>query len=236
MMIYWAAFILGLGSAFHCIAMCGPLAMLVPLPRHLSIGSKVLTLANYHLWRIMVYVSLGLIAGILSNATSLLPQVVAHQQSITLGLGLLLLFTSLLPIVRHLAERWGNNQTKGLLRWLMGRYQSVRQVNPTLASIILGVLHGLVPCGIVYSAVIMSMLSGNALEAAMMMLVFGFATSMTLMVVRLVGAKIQLPNTRWIQVSLSLVAILLVLRANRAVLLPSNQDQPSSIVAVPCHK
>ncbi len=235
-MIYWAAFVLGIGSAFHCIGMCGPLALLVPLPRHLSLSTKIMTLANYHVWRIIVYVALGLIAGILSNATSLLPEVLAHQQSLTLGLGLLLLVTSLLPIVRHLAERWGNKQTKGLLRILMTKYQSVRQVNPALASMILGVLHGLVPCGIVYSAVIMSMLSGNALSAGLMMLSFGLATSMTLMVVRLVGAQFQLPNARWIQLSLSLVAILMVLRANRAVLLPSNQDQPSSIVAVPCHK
>ncbi len=235
-MIYWAAFILGLGSAFHCIGMCGPLAMLVPLPRHLSLNSKILTLANYHIWRIMVYVSLGLIAGILSNATSLLPQVVAHQQSITLGLGVMLLATSLLPVVRHLAERWGNRQTKGLLSLLMTKYQSVRQINPALASIILGVLHGLVPCGIVYSAVIMAMLSSTALSAGLMMLAFGVATSMTLMVVRLFGAQFQQPNTRWIQLSISLVAILLMIRANRAVLVPSNQDQPSTIVAVPCHK
>ena len=62
----YSALIFGLISSFHCIGMCGPIAMMLPVDRS-NPTKKVIQIMLYHLGRLSAYASLGLIFGILGK-------------------------------------------------------------------------------------------------------------------------------------------------------------------------
>src|SRR5687767_11922505 len=57
---------LGAVSSLHCVGMCGPLAMALPV-HHLSKTQRFLSLLFYQFGRIITYASLGLIFGLLGR-------------------------------------------------------------------------------------------------------------------------------------------------------------------------
>ena len=61
-----SAFLLGLASTFHCVAMCGPIAMALPIGK-LNSTQKLVAIISYHLTRIIVYGLLGLLIGLLGE-------------------------------------------------------------------------------------------------------------------------------------------------------------------------
>ena len=60
----------------------------------------------------------------------------------------------------------------GLLR-LQGRFIPVRHAGQAL---VLGLVWGWLPCGLVYSVLVMSITTGNAIDGAILMLSFGVGT------------------------------------------------------------
>ena len=61
-----SAFIMGLAGSLHCIGMCGPLALSLPVS-HKNDLSRITGGLIYNSGRIMSYASLGLIFGSLGN-------------------------------------------------------------------------------------------------------------------------------------------------------------------------
>ncbi|MDP2160797.1 MAG: sulfite exporter TauE/SafE family protein, partial [Flavobacterium sp.] len=59
----YTAFIFGLVSSFHCIGMCGPIAMMLPVDRN-NQAKKIVQITLYHLGRLTAYGMLGLFFGI----------------------------------------------------------------------------------------------------------------------------------------------------------------------------
>ncbi len=85
----WSAFILGLAGSLHCIGMCGPIALLLPIPNG---KNRTLGIVLYNLGRITTY---GIFGAILGGVGSLFFIAVGQQYvSIVLG-SLLIVFTSL---------------------------------------------------------------------------------------------------------------------------------------------
>ena len=60
--LFISAFILGIVSSLHCIGMCGPIALAIPLNRS-SKTEAFIGVIEYNFGRIMTYTSLGLIVG-----------------------------------------------------------------------------------------------------------------------------------------------------------------------------
>src|SRR6187397_2243680 len=83
-----AGFLLGLVSSLHCIGMCGPIALSIPV-RHLSPINRNLALLVYNFGRTVSYAVLGLIFGFFGQAISL----AGFQQSLSILLGIFILFT-----------------------------------------------------------------------------------------------------------------------------------------------
>jgi hypothetical protein len=78
---------LGTLSSFHCVGMCGPLALALPL-QHISGMQKSISLIFYHLGRIAVYACFGLIFGLAGRGIYL----AGFQRWFSVGLGILMLF------------------------------------------------------------------------------------------------------------------------------------------------
>src|SRR5271165_4174517 len=84
--ILFAGIALGTISSFHCVGMCGPLALALPV-QDLSGWQKSLSLLLYHSGRILVYAGLGLVFGLAGRGLYL----AGYQQWFSVGLGVLML-------------------------------------------------------------------------------------------------------------------------------------------------
>src|SRR5438874_9923780 len=80
------AFILGFVGSFHCAAMCGPLALALPVTGN-SPSSFVLGRIAYNLGRVLTYIILGAVVGLIGHSLSL----AGFQGWVSVGAGVVLL-------------------------------------------------------------------------------------------------------------------------------------------------
>ena len=171
------AALLGLFSSVHCLGMCGGIigALSMGLPdqvRDSRYASSIMVCA-YNLGRITSYACAGLIIG---SAAFLLPGgAVAHSilqmiaAVVLVGLGM------------HLGgwlPRWSQIESFGARVWRLiqplGRH--LLPVNSPLKALLMGMLWGWLPCGLVYSVLLWAGASGGPVSGALIMLSFGVGT------------------------------------------------------------
>lgn len=163
----------GLAGSLHCVGMCGPL--LIGLSRRLPAGrSFAWEVLAYHLGRIWTYVVLGLLAGGLGQR---LHQALGARRGFLLVLALAIVVNGLLMLRRRttrfeqrLAERFG-----ALLRGVSGAV-GVGGGQGFVARLLVGVVMGFTPCGLVWMALVPAAALGNPWWAALGMLSFGVGT------------------------------------------------------------
>src|SRR5262245_33676687 len=141
-MEYWTAFILGLVGSLHCAGMCGPLALALPSPSHGTPGFIAGRLA-YNFGRLITYSLLGMVFGVAGHALWLAG--VQRWTSIILGLVLL----AGLIMSRRVALALPFARLVERLKLPMSTLLRRRSL-PALT--LLGLLNGLLPCGLVYVA------------------------------------------------------------------------------------
>ena len=88
----YSAFIFGLISSFHCIGMCGPIAMMLPLD-HQNEVKKATQISIYHMGRLTAYATIGLIFGLLGRGFFL----AGLQQKMSVFIGLCIIIVVLIP-------------------------------------------------------------------------------------------------------------------------------------------
>jgi uncharacterized protein len=174
------AFNLGLFSTAHCVGMCGGIltTMMFATPQagqktKLNVFKRSLA---YNLGRISSYSIAGLIVGILgeqfielsqnTNAHFIL-QCVAALVLIGLALNILGLFAT-----NKLTESIGMKLWKIIQP--LGKH--LYPINTLWRALLFGMLWGWLPCGLVYSALLLSLSAGTALAGMLTMLFFGLGT------------------------------------------------------------
>ena len=206
-MTFWAAFLLGLLGSVHCAGMCGPLALALPGAGRLPLSFLASRIA-YNLGRIVTYCALGMLFGLLGSALFLAG--LQRWLSLTIGLVLLLTlfrpenFRSWLPIPVFVV--W----LKKRMSFLLGR--------PSLFSIAaLGMLNGLLPCGLVYVAAAAAAVTGSLLKGVGFMAAFGAGTVPMMLAIslggRLVPVSFRLKLQRAAPAAVFLLAVLLIVRS-----------------------
>ena len=202
----WTALLLGLVGSLHCAGMCGPLVLALPL----GTGSTAKFLAgrlSYHAGRILTYCGLGLIFGLVGR--SLVLAGIQRWTSISLGLVLLFgLFSS-----RKLAL-W--QPVTGLIAALKRRMSGLLRRRSLWSLALLGLLNGLLPCGLVYVACAGATATSGPVAGMEYMAAFGLGTVPMLLGIsfsgRLVPTVVRLQLRKAIPVSVFLLAFLLILR------------------------
>jgi len=86
------AFFFGLISSFHCIGMCGPIAMMLPVDRN-SQAKKTSQIITYHLGRLSAYAAIGLVFGLLGKGLFL----AGIQQKLSIFIGIAMITIILIP-------------------------------------------------------------------------------------------------------------------------------------------
>lgn len=208
--VYSGLLVAGLAGSLHCLGMCGPIVLAFGnLGDDSRRGSRTLrafgTSLGYHAGRIWTYGVLGLVAGFAGSQMRAASIGVGWQRPLGLVAGGLVLATGLaaLGVLPGLSIDLG--KTGGCLGALTRR--------PWLAtlargqSLLLGAVMGLLPCGLVYGALIVTATLPTPWHSAIGMVIFGLGTVPAL--TGLVLSRSMVP--RWILTrSSSLAGVLLV--------------------------
>ncbi|GAA3529976.1 sulfite exporter TauE/SafE family protein [Zobellella aerophila] len=178
----WAALLIGLLGAGHCIAMCGGVAaafsMAIPKRQR---RWQWLYLLSYNTGRIASYSLAGALVGSLFASLAdvslgrqglIFLRVLTGLMMILLGLYLARWWFGLLKL-----ERLGNGLWRRL-KPLAGRFVPFRH---PFAALPFGMIWGWLPCGLVYSALTWSAVSGSMVQGALIMALFGLGTLPTLL-------------------------------------------------------
>jgi uncharacterized protein len=174
------AFNLGLFSTIHCVGMCGGIitAMMFATPdgeqkNKLKIFNRSLA---YNIGRVTSYSIAGLLSGLLglkivglseNGSAHLILQIIAALVLIALALNIL----GLLPFKRIL-ESFGMKLWKHIQPLGKGLFP----INTFSRAYFFGMLWGWLPCGLVYSALLLSLSSGTPIKGMLIMLFFGLGT------------------------------------------------------------
>jgi len=202
----WTAVALGLVGSLHCAGMCGPLALALPHAGNRPAGYFA-GRAAYNLGRIVTYCLLGFIFGLLGK--TLLLAGVQRWLSIALGVMLLIgLFAS-----RKLAL-W--RPIGVLVEQLKSRMAVLLRRHSFDALLVLGLLNGLLPCGLVYVACAGATATGDLFRGALYMLAFGVGTVPMMLAISLSGKlvpfSLRLKLLKVVPVAVFLLASILILR------------------------
>ncbi len=161
---------MGFAGSFHCMGMCGPIALSITLPDN-GHRSRFTTM-GYFIGKTLTYGILGLVFGFFGQ--QLILSGMQQALSVTIG-GLMLFFvllTMLKPVLFHQNKwtLWINKQLLPLFGILLNRKGGFS------TALLLGLLNGLLPCGLVYFGLTAAVATGNAIHATLFMLLFGAGT------------------------------------------------------------
>jgi sulfite exporter TauE/SafE len=174
---YTTAFIIGLLGGAHCIGMCGGImnALSFAIPeQQRRVRQAAPILAFYNLGRITSYTIAGAIAGLLGGYLQQTGSQVGPALRIVAGILLIAMGLYLAGWWRGLIylEKLGGY----LWKYLQPVGSRLMPVTKSSQALILGLIWGWLPCGLVYSALTWSVTSANWSQSALIMFSFGLGT------------------------------------------------------------
>ncbi|MCF6212815.1 MAG: sulfite exporter TauE/SafE family protein [Flavobacteriaceae bacterium] len=208
--MYLTAFLLGLLGSFHCLGMCGPIAFVLPLNRK----NKVMSIAQallYHLGRLLSYTSIGLLFGLLGKGL----YIAGLQQNLSVIIGILMILIVIIPssifskfkIVKPIYSIISK------VKMGLGLYLKKSSLK---AFFNIGILNGLLPCGLVYMALFGAVSTGSSYDGALYMMLFGLGTIPMMTAALIFGnfLKTSLRNKiqKAIPIFVILIGVLFILR------------------------
>jgi sulfite exporter TauE/SafE len=205
-----AALTLGFLGSFHCVGMCGPIALALPVD-HSNPTKRILGTLSYNLGRILTYGAMGALFGLLGKGFVM----AGYQQWLSIGLGVAILVGVLWPKSFNLSTPFLQPIYKvvAFIKQKLGGLFRKKSMQSLLS---IGLLNGLLPCGLVYMGVAGAIATGSPLNGSLFMMTFGLGTAPAMLSVTLLSGSITLQwrnNIRKVvPVVVSTMAILLILR------------------------
>jgi|SRR5690554_1043638 len=206
----WTALSIGLIGSLHCLGMCGPIALALPLNRknNFNIFSGSL---SYNFGRIITYALLGYLFGLIGYGFFM----AGLQQWISIAVGIFMILSILWPriIGKGSAALPSFSLWLGKLKGEMGK-RFGRKSNRNL--LVIGLLNGLLPCGLVYMGLAGAVAMTTASEGALFMIFFGLGTLPMMLAIAVYGnhikTKLLRRGRKLIPVFIILIGILFILR------------------------
>ncbi|MCG3863461.1 MULTISPECIES: sulfite exporter TauE/SafE family protein [unclassified Photobacterium] len=175
---FYAAFLIGLMGAGHCIGMCGGIAaaITIGIPESSQNSIRWIYLLNYNIGRLVAYTIAGAIIGAMlagiatingSNSPLILMRFIAAIMMIILALYIGQWWFGLNKLERVGQVAW---------RYISPLATSFLPLKSPIKALPFGFLWGWLPCGLVYSTLTWAAVSGSALNGAIVMLAFGLGT------------------------------------------------------------
>ena len=199
-----------IGSLGHCLGMCGPLNMIVAVQVGKSGLPRLQSSVLYHLARVSVYTLLGAMVGMLGSLLGLSRQLTSIAGVVSIFVGLMLLFLGM----GYLG--WFSVQLlEGKAEWWNLALSRLLDQDGWWGVIALGALNGLLPCGLVYAALLVAASSGTVWSGAVGMLAFGLGTFPAMLAVNLGAGRI---GVRFRQVMMRIAGSMMLLVGTQLIL------------------
>lgn len=203
----WTAFVLGFLGSFHCVGMCGPIA--------LAVGGKgsntfLFNKIIYNLGRSLTYAMLGLVIGSLGFSLSL----AGIQQGISIGMGILVVLLSL--SYKKADQFLSIPALSGVVSWIKSKLGRYLKSGSKVAFFSTGLVNGLLPCGMVYMALVVAMGMQSPWLGSAYMFFFGMGTIPMLLGLMISGDLLPIVRRQQFQKAIPylgmLIGILMVFR------------------------
>ncbi|RVT76560.1 sulfite exporter TauE/SafE family protein [Flavobacterium sufflavum] len=199
----YTALLFGLISSFHCIGMCGAIAMMLPVDRS-NPAKKVTQIITYHLGRITAYATIGFVFGLLGKGFFM----AGMQQKLSIIIGILMIIAIVIP-EKEFAKY---NFSKPVFR-LISRVKQVlgsqfkKKSYQSLFTI--GLLNGFLPCGMVYVALFGAIAMQSSGLGFLYMVLFGLGTVPLMSTVVYINSFLTVPVRNKIQQVIPYVVVLI---------------------------
>ncbi len=202
----WTAFLLGLVGSAHCAGMCGPLAIALPSAGGTAFGQFAGRIA-YNTGRVFTYMLMGAVFGLVGRGFAM----AGVQRWVSLTLGIIMLA----GLFASSGATFGVPMSRAV-GWMKGWFGALLRQRSIASLVVIGMLNGLLPCGLVYAACAAATTRDGAWNGTIYMAAFGLGTVPMMLGLAMAGAALQfrlrLRLQRLIPVSLAVVGVLLVLR------------------------
>lgn len=170
-----------LGGFGHCVGMCSPFVLFVSR-RYVAPEAGRAAAFRAQLWytagRVLTYAILGAIAGALGGVVQLAGAILGLQRAASVVAGAVLVLWALVALSDLVP---GLDTGGSLFAKVAARLKGRVPGHPFAVGLFLGLL----PCGLLYSAVIAAVARGGPLEGALALALFGLGTAPALLGVSL---------------------------------------------------
>ncbi|MDA3860750.1 MAG: sulfite exporter TauE/SafE family protein [Melioribacteraceae bacterium] len=206
----WTGFIIGFLGSFHCVGMCGPIALALPFGKQSNFQLIVGRLL-YNIGRSITYAIFGAIFGLFGKGIA----VVGLQKwaSIILGVSILLYYVTPDKFKGKLSITKPYQITSNFVK--KGFSKLTKNGSPS-SLFVFGLVNGLLPCGFVYVALAGALTTGGTVSGAMYMFLFGLGTAPIMFATSLVGKFLSVTlrqrMNKLIPVFAIILAIIFILR------------------------
>ncbi len=201
---FFAAIALGFLGSFHCVGMCGPIALALPVHNKPPL-LKFILIILYNLGRILTYALFGLVAGIVGNSLAM----AGFQQALSVTIGLVLLTSVVFSVKNNLSGY-------GFFIWIKSKLSHLFSKDTKPSLFIIGLLNGFLPCGLVYAGIAAATATADLLKGTLFMTFFGIGTVPLMFAIPLIGGSISLSFRNAIRkttpIIITVMALVLILR------------------------
>ncbi|MCF6171147.1 MAG: sulfite exporter TauE/SafE family protein [Bacteroidales bacterium] len=179
--LYFVALLTGLVGSLHCIGMCGPIAIALPLGNK-SWWQRVLGGITYNLGRIFTYALLGAVFGLLGQGI----EMAGLQQWASIGIGAVMILSVLFPVLFRGKIKF-EQFFFGYAGKMIGKFRQLFSISSIPSLFLIGLLNGLLPCGLVYVAIAGAINTNALVSGIVYMLLFGLGTIPVMLAIPLLG-------------------------------------------------
>lgn len=180
------SFLLGAMSSLHCVGMCGPLALSLPVHRISGAGGKVTGILLYNAGRITSYTLLGAIAGIAGRF--IFVPAWQHWLAIFSGAAIILGVT-----VHYLGRQQKRIRIVAGYSIIYRLIARCLQNTTPVSFYLLGIANGLLPCGLVFIALTAAFVTNSFGDGILFMTMYGLGTVPLMVALSLLGLTVGLP-------------------------------------------
>lgn len=194
---------IGLLGSLHCVGMCGPIALALPLNR---LNKKTLLggVFTYNFGRVITYSLIGVAFGFIGGKIAFF----GYQQILSIALGVLIILSAILPYsFERLFEI--TPAISSLLAQLKAGLGSQLKNGSFSSLLTIGLLNGFLPCGLVYFAVMGATSQYGIVEGALYMAIFGLGTLPAMLLVAISPTFITVRMRNKVKKALPYFAILI---------------------------
>ena len=201
MEVIFSGFVLGRVGSLHCAGMCGPSALNLPL-RGNSFSERLISGILYNLGRTLMYGIMGAVFGLIGQGFLLL----GIQQWVSIIMGVLMIVSVLAPYVFRKIHFKQFDLFTGYVRSAIQKLFKVRSYKGLF---LIGMLNSLLPCGLVYLAIMGAIATGNVYVGSFYLILFGLGTLPVMLSISLIGNAITLNIRNTINKIIPFVVVLI---------------------------